>query len=271
MAAVAILAAGGLVFIGGGHSKGSSTPPVGASASSTPGVGASASSTPGVGASASSTPGVGASASSTPTSNPQVPTGTCNQVPASLDSPAGSPSTIAGQTAASVADTIVKYASEEINPDAVYFRLQNVTPPEGAALLATTMQVLGDQATQVTTATLMTPGGEDDSLAVYRFANPAQATALVRMFWVAGCAQQTHVDLFNGAVGAYTTVNTPGVINFFTDVVVAVGAYTVVYRLPGSLPASTTQPMIIQIVDSLESPNISPRVDVSDAIGPVAG
>ena len=251
MAAVAILAAGGLVFIGGGHSKGSSTPPVGASASSTPGV--------------------GASASSTPTSNPQVPTGTCNQVPASLDSPAGSPSTIAGQTAASVADTIVKYASEEINPDALYFRLQNVTPPEGAALLATTMQVLGDQATQVTTATLMTPGGEDDSLAVYRFANPAQATALVRMFWVAGCAQQTHVDLFNGAVGAYTTVNTPGVINFFTDVVVAVGAYTVVYRLPGSLPASTTQPMIIQIVDSLESPNISPRVDVSDAIGPVAG
>jgi hypothetical protein len=67
---------------------------------------------------------------------------------------------VAGQTAASVADTIVKYASQELNPDALYYRLQNVTPAEGAALLPAAVQVLGDQATQVTTATLMTPGGE---------------------------------------------------------------------------------------------------------------
>ena len=200
-----------------------------------------------------------------------VPTGSCTQVPVPLDSPAGSPSTVAGQTSASVADTVVKYASEELNPDALYYRLQNVTPAEGAALLATTVQVLGDQATQVTTATLMTPGGEDDNLAVYRFADPAQATALVRMFWVVGCAQQTHLDVFKGAVGAYLTVKTPGVINFSTDVVAAVGPYAVVYSSPGQLPASITEPMVTQIVGSLESPNVSPRVDISNAIGPVAG
>ena len=199
-----------------------------------------------------------------------VPTGTCTRVPVSLDSPAGSPSTVAGKTAASVADTVVKYAYQELSPNALFYRLQNVTPAEGAALLATTVRVVGAQATHVTTATLMTPGAADDNLAVYRFAGPAQATALVRMFWVVGCAQHTHVDVFDGAVGAYLSVKTPGAINFSTDVVVAVGSYVVVYGLPGQLPASTTEPMVAQIVGSLESANVSPGVDISDAIGPVA-
>jgi hypothetical protein len=177
---------------------------------------------------------------------------------------------VAGQTSASVADTTLKYASEELNEDADSYRLQNVTPAEGAAQLPATVQSVGEQATQVTTATLMAPGEEDDNLAVYRFADPAQASALVRLFWVMGCAQQTHVDVFNGAVSAYVTLQTPGVINYFTDVIVAVGSYTVVYRMPGQWPASMTAPMVIQIVDSLESPNVSPGVDISDAIGPVA-
>jgi hypothetical protein len=225
---------------------------------------------------ASTTPGTAAPASSTSTSKSlgaqePVPTGICTQVPVALDSPAGSPSRVAGQTAASVADTVVRYSSETLSPDALFYRLQNVTPAEGAALLPTTMQVFGNHATQATTATLMTPGGEDDDLAVYRFAAPAQATGLVRMFWEAGCAQQTHVDVFNGAVGAYLSVKSPGVINFSTAVVVAVGPYAVVYRLPGQLPVSTTEPMVTQIVGSLESPNVSPRVDISDAIGPVRG
>lgn len=195
----------------------------------------------------------------------------CTRVPVSLDSAAGSPSKVAGQSAASVADTTLKYASDELNPDALYYRLQNVTPAEGAALLATPMQALGTQATQVTTATLITPGGEDDNLTVYRFAGPTQATALVRMFWVHGCAQQTHVDVLNGAVGAYLSVTSPGAINFFTDVVIAVGPYAVVCRLPGQLPASTTEPIVAQIISSLESPHISPAVDISDALGPVSG
>lgn len=242
-AAVVVLAVGGLVLLRGGHPKGPSTSRVGAPASSP-----------------------------TPTSSPApVPTGMCTRVPVSLKSPAGSPSKVAGQTAASVADTTLKYASEELNADALYYRLQNVTPAEGAALLATPMQALGSQATQVTTATLITPGGYDDNLTVYHFVAPAQATALVRMFWVEGCARHTHVDVFNGAVGAYLSETSPGVINFLTDLVVAVGPYAVIYRLPGQPPVSTTEPMIAQIVSSLTSSNISPAVDISDAIGPVSG
>jgi hypothetical protein len=85
-------------------------------------------------------------------------------------------------------DTVVK-CYQERSPNALFYRLQNVTPAEGAALLATTVRVLGAQVTHVTTATLMTPGATDDNLAVYRLAGPAQATALVRMFRVVGCGQ----------------------------------------------------------------------------------
>ena len=210
--------------------------------------------------------------SSAPTSGPElVPAGGCNHAPVSLGSPAGSPSMVAGQTSASVADTLLKYASDELNPDALYYRLQNVTPAQGTALLPSPVQALGSHATHVTTATLMTPGGYDDNLAVYRFSQPAQATALLQRFWVMDCAQQSHVDVFNGAVAAYLTVTAPGSISFSTDVVVDVGRYAIVYGLPGQLPASRTQPMIAQIVGSLESTNVSPQVDISNAIGPAAG
>ena len=210
--------------------------------------------------------------SSTPTSGPElVPAGDCIHAPVSLGSPAGSPSMVAGKTSASVADTLLKYASDELNPDALYYRLQNVTPAEGTALLPSPVQALGSRATHVTTATLMTPGGYDDNLAVFRFSQPAQATTLLQKFWVMGCAQQTHVDVFKGAVAAYLSVTAPGSTNFSTDVVVDVGRYAIVYGLPGQLPASTTQPMAAQIVGALESPNISSQVDISNAIGPVAG
>ena len=219
-----------------------------------------------------STPSSGR-ASSAPNSGPKLAlAGSCNKAPVALDSPAGAPSMVAGQSSSSVTETILKYASEELNPGASDFRLQNVTPAEGAALLPSPFQALGSQATQVTTATLMTPGDiYYDNLAVYRFADPAQAAALVRMFWLVGCAQQTHVDVFNSAVGAYLSVTTPGSISWSTDVVAAVGPYAVIYGLPGHIPASATEPMVVQIVDSLELPNISPKVDISDAIGPVTG
>jgi hypothetical protein len=72
-------------------------------------------------------------------------------------------------------------------------------------------------------------------------------------------------------VAAYVIVTSPGVTNFSTDVVVAVGRYAILYGISGQLVASETEPMIAQIVGSLESPNVSAQVDISTAIGPVAG
>jgi hypothetical protein len=199
-----------------------------------------------------------------------VPSGACTQVPAPLHHDAGTPSKVAGKTTASVADTLVTYASQELSPDAQYYRLQNVTVPEGVSLLDPTVQIAAAQATQATTALLMTPGAPDDSLTVFRFDDPAQAAAVVRMFWVVDCAELGHAEVFDGAVIAPMAERSSGVTNFSTDVVVAVGPYAIVYRVPGQLPYSMTQPMVTQIVGSLESPSVSPKVDIPATIGPVA-